>query len=50
MMPQWISDVLELAELLLRLGQRPDVDQVLERLEEDELSLREAVQELRKLH
>ena len=50
MMPQWITDVLDLAELLLRLGQRADVDQVLERLEEDELPVHEAVQALRKLH
>lgn len=46
----WLSDLLALAELLLELGQRDDVDRVLDRLEDKEISVGEAVNELRRLH
>lgn len=46
----WLLDLLELAELLLELGQRDDADRVLEQLEAEELSVSEAVERLRRLH
>lgn len=47
--PPWLNDLLEFAELLVRLGERDDVGHVLERLEAGELTLHEAVSALRRL-
>lgn len=43
-----ITDILELAELLLRLNGRDDVNAILDRLEAGELTVREAVDALRR--
>jgi len=48
--PPWLSDLLELAELLIRLGERDDVAHVLEQLKAGELTLPEAIRALRQLH
>lgn len=48
-MVPWLSPVLELAELLLELGQRDDVERTLHRLDAEEISLEEALEKLRHL-
>ncbi len=50
--PPWLSDILELAELLLRLHERenPAAEAVLKELDHGEITLREAVKKLRQLH
>lgn len=50
--PQWLSDILELAELLLRLNQddEADADKVLEDLEKGAITLHYALKKLFQLH
>lgn len=37
--PSWLTDMVELAELLLEIGPREDVERTLRRLEAEEISI-----------
>ncbi|HEX7082036.1 MAG TPA: hypothetical protein VF329_13575 [Gammaproteobacteria bacterium] len=48
--PPWLSDLLELAELLLKLDDQEEARRALDRLERWEIDVGEAVTELRSVH